>query len=61
MTKTNLFYAILAFYAVLSYLIFPFIFYQYKKSLESAGTGFVVGSVISIILWITYGSKLIKS
>ena len=60
MTKVNTFYSIMAFYAILSYIIFPFVFYQYKKTLESAGNGFIVGSIISVILWITYGSRLVK-
>jgi hypothetical protein len=29
------------------------------KSLASAGIGFVVGSLISIVLWFGYGSKMI--
>ena len=60
MTKLNTFYAIMAFYAILSYVIFPYAFYQYKKTLTSAGNGFIVGSIVSIILWITYGCKMIK-
>ena len=59
MTKTNLFYSIMLFYALLSYLILPYAFYQHKKTLESAGTGFIVGSLISVILWVTYGCKLV--
>ena len=61
MTKENLFYSIMAFYAIITYLVFPFAFYQYKKTLESAGNGFIVGSIISIFLWITYGSRMVKS
>jgi hypothetical protein len=60
MTKVNTFYSIMAFYAIITYLVFPFAFYQYKNTLESAGTGFVFGSIISVILWFSYGSQMIK-
>ena len=59
MTKQETFYYILAFYAVITYLIFPIGFYYYKKTLQSAGDGFVVGSLISVILWTVFGSKLV--
>jgi branched-subunit amino acid transport protein len=61
MTKANTFYSIMAFYAILTYLVLPYVFYQYKNTLESAGNGFVVGSVISVILWVTYGSRMVIS
>jgi hypothetical protein len=55
------FLSIMAFYIILSYLLFPLGFYYLvEKSLLSAGTGFVVGSVLSIILWIVFGRKLVK-
>jgi hypothetical protein len=44
----------------LSFLIFPVLFYFiFGKNLKSAGNGFVVGSVISILLWIFAGSKMV--
>ena len=60
MTKLNIFYGIMAFYAILTYLVLPYGFYQYKKTLESAGNGFIIGSIISVMLWVTYGSHLVK-
>jgi len=55
----SLFSGIMAFYAVLTYLIFPAIFYYTMgKSLKAAGNGFVVGSVVSILLWFFYGAKM---
>lgn len=54
------FIGIMFFYAVLTYLVFPLGFYYFvNKTLLSAGNGFIVGSLISIILWLVYGRTLI--
>lgn len=54
------FMKIMMFYNILSYLIMPVLFYYiFGRTLMSAGNGFVVGSVLSIILWYGYGSKMI--
>ena len=38
----------------------PFIGYMmFGKTLKAAGNGFAVGSVASVILWYTYGAKMI--
>ena len=51
----------MVFYILLSYVIFPSIFYYFvEKSLVSAGNGFVVGSLVSIALWFVYGKKIVK-
>lgn len=56
-----IFTRIMLFYVFLSYLVMPIIFYySFGKNLMSAGNGFVVGSIISIILWYIYGSKMLK-
>jgi riboflavin transporter FmnP len=47
------------FYALLSYVICPFLFYSRKNTLANAGNGFVVGSIISIVLWFTVGQKMV--
>jgi hypothetical protein len=53
--------SIMAFYAVLSYIIFPFASYVFfGKTAEAAGNGFIAGSIVSIILWKVYGSKMVK-
>jgi len=50
----------MVFYAIVSYILGPLIFYFFLgKSLKMAGHGFVVGSVLSILLWYFYGSKMI--
>ena len=48
---------IMLFYAILSYFITPAIGYNITKTKEGLGYGFVIGSIISIILWYTYGVK----
>jgi len=54
------FMQIMLFYVILSYLIMPVLFYYiFGRTLMSAGNGFVVGSVLSIILWYGYGSKMV--
>ena len=59
--KMKTFFGIMVFYILLSYVIFPFLFFYFTdKSLSQAGNGFIVGSIISILLWWFYGSKLIK-
>lgn len=54
------FLSIMMFYIVLSYVIGPiFFFYFVQRTLGSAGTGFVVGSILSIGLWYLYGRKMV--
>jgi hypothetical protein len=57
--KVETFIGIMAFYAVLTYLVFPVTFYYLgKKNLVNAGYGFIVGSVVSVLLWVSIGSKM---
>lgn len=57
---TKNFIGIMLFYIFLAYVIMPILFYYFsEKSLDSAGTGFVVGSLVSIGLWYSYGSKMV--
>ena len=61
MTSFETFFQIMLFYMVLSYIIGPMVFYYFiEKSLQSAGNGFIAGSVISIALWLMVGSKMVK-
>lgn len=54
------FFGIMLFYAILSFVIGPVIFYFFwKKSLKVAGYGFIVGSILSIILWLSVGEKMV--
>lgn len=55
------FISIMAFYIVLSYMIGPLVFYYFvERSLSSAGNGFIAGSILSILLWVMVGSKMVK-
>ena len=57
MTK---FLSIMFFYMILSYIIAPVIFYfLFGKTALAAGRGFVVGSIISILLWHFVGYKMV--
>ena len=59
-TKLQTFSAIMLFYALLACVIMPFLFYYLgNKTFGMAGQGFIVGSIISILLWLFYGSKLV--
>ena len=59
--KTKTFFGIMVFYILLTYIIFPLAFYYLAgKTLLSAGNGFIVGSVISILLWYNFGKKMVK-
>ena len=52
------FLGIMGFYILLSYVLGPIIFYYaFGKTLRSAGNGFAVGSIVSIVLWYAVGSK----
>lgn len=60
-SKLQTFAGIMVFYVFLSYVVFPLGFYYFvEKSLLSAGNGFVIGSVVSIVLWYSFGKKMIK-
>jgi hypothetical protein len=60
MNKTQTFIGIMVFYALLTYVVFPLIFYYLgKKKLTNAGYGFIAGSIVSIALWLTVGNKMI--
>jgi len=59
--KLQTFIGIMVFYIFLSYLIFPLGFYFIiEKTLKSAGNGFIIGSLVSIALWVSVGRNMIK-
>ena len=52
---------VMVFYTVLTYILFPVIaYFLFGKTLEAAGNGFIVGSVVSVVLWKVYGFGLVK-
>jgi len=51
----------MAFYAALTYILFPAIaYFLFGKTLEAVGNGFITGSVVSVVLWKVYGFGLVK-
>jgi hypothetical protein len=59
--KLQMFVGIMAFYALLAYVVFPIGFYYViEKSLTSAGNGFIVGSIVAVILWLVVGKNLVQ-
>jgi hypothetical protein len=53
---------VMAFYAVLTYLIFPAIaYFLFGKTLDAAGNGFIVGSIVSVVLWKMVGMGMVRS
>jgi hypothetical protein len=60
-SKFNTFLYIMAVYIFISYVLGPVAFYYLMdKTLVSAGNGFIAGSILSIILWLVVGSKMVK-
>ena len=60
MNKKQTFMNIMVFYIFLSFILFPFGFYYgMGKTLENAGNGYVVGSLVSLALWLSVGRKMI--
>ena len=52
---------VMAFYAVLTYLIFPAIaYFLFGKTLDAASNGFIVGSIVSVVLWRMVGMGVVK-
>ena len=52
---------IMTLYSFISYVLVPIIFYYFiDKSLLSVGNGYVVGSIITIILWCVLHAKKFK-
>jgi len=55
------FAVVMAFYAMLACVIMPVLFYYLMaKTVSSAGNGFILGSVVSVLLWVFVGSKYVK-
>lgn len=61
MSKTQLFAIIMAFYAILSFFLFPYLFYVFgsRHSFDSAANGMIVGCIVSITLWYSFGRKAV--
>jgi len=52
---------IMLFYAILACIIAPLLFYYLMgRTVDAAGNGFIAGSILSIVLWLTVGKKMVK-
>ena len=62
MTQFMTFIQVMIFYILLAYVISPAVgYYAFGNSIEYAGHGFVAGSILSVILWYTFGKKMVES
>ena len=51
----------MAFYAILACILMPlFFYYVLDNTLMSAGNGFIIGSVVSVLLWNFFGYHYVK-
>ena len=53
------FWQVMIFYAVLSCFIMPYLGY-YIKGVQGLGQGYIVGTIVSLILWFLVGKKMAK-
>ena len=54
---STMFWQIMFFYALLSCFIMPYIGY-YFMGLKGLGNGYVIGTIVSLILWFAFGKKM---
>ncbi len=61
MSKVQMFASIMTFYAILSFFLFPYLFYVFGSShtFDSAANGMIVGCIVSITLWYSFGRKMV--
>lgn len=50
---------IMFFYAILSYVISPALGFFLMKNKMGITYGIIIGSILSVLLWLQYGQKLI--
>ncbi len=53
------FWMVMFFYALLSCFIMPFLGY-YIRGVQGLSQGYIVGTIVSLILWFTVGKKMAK-
>ncbi len=61
MSQLFIIFSIMFFYALLTFFIFPYIGYLLMNKLKTGIIyGMIIGFIISIVLWISVGSKYVK-
>ena len=53
------FWMVMFFYALLSCFIMPFLGY-YIRGVQGLSQGYIIGTIVSLILWFTVGKKMAK-
>lgn len=53
------FWMVMFFYALLSCFIMPFLGY-YIRGVQGLSQGYIIGTIVSLILWFTVGKKFAK-
>ncbi len=57
--ENNMLIAAMVFYSILTYFVGPFIAMPFLSDETSAvAAGFVIGFIVSMLLWYTFGSSL---
>ena len=59
-TDTMLLIKIMILYSIISYFIFPVIGLHIKKNKDGITHGMILGTIISIFLWVKYGVNMIQ-
>jgi len=55
----NKFWGIMFFYAILSCFFGPFVFHYFIPNRNGYEIGYIIGTIVSVILWFTVGKKMI--
>ena len=62
MKGLQMFLSVMAFYAVLSCAVMPAAFYYLgDRTLMAAGNGFIVGSVVTVLMWLYFRNTILYS
>ena len=57
-----MFMTVMVFYAVLSCAVMPAIFYYVgDRTLMTAGNGFLVGNVVTVLMWLYFRNTILYS
>lgn len=57
--KIGIIIGIMLFYSLLSFFIFPAIGFFFLKSKKGLTYGMIIGFIVSIVLWIFFGQKMV--
>lgn len=52
---------VMIFYSLLTFFLLPYITYYYIKTNDGITHGIIIGSIISVFLWIKFGNNYVMS